>query len=178
MINLLPAKIKKEQKLGQLSRQINTAILALVIMVGLSYSAVYFVNFYLSSQVEKNNELLNKTKVEITRLKPVEDDITNINAKLTKLSTLDSARYDWSTVLADINNSVPKNIQIQSISIDTKTSRITLSAAAETRSDIVKLQAQLEALPYFKNLAFESSVFSTANNNYTFGMTGTLEKTK
>lgn len=178
MINLLPAKIKHEQRLNQLSRQINTAIAAIIIMVALAYSAVYFVNFYLSAQVDKNNEILDKTKVEITRLKPYEDDVSSINAKLSKLSSLNSQRYDWATVLADINNSVPSQVQVQSIAIETQTAKVTISAAAETRSDIVKLQAALEALPYFKNMSFESSVFSESNNYYSFSMSGSLEKNK
>lgn len=176
MINLLPAKIKKEQKLKQISKQINVAIFTLLIMVAMSYTAVYLVDYYLSSQIDKNNDLLEQTRIQIAKLKPIEDDINTTNAKITKLESLKSQRYDWSTIISDINNSVPANVQLKSYDIDAKSNRVTLNASAETRSDIVKLQASLEKLPYFKNLSFSSSTFSEGTDNYNFNMQGDLEK--
>jgi len=176
MINLLPPKIKHEQKLTQISRQINSAILAMIIMVALTYSAVYFVNSFLSSQLKKSHDNLDSTNVAIANLKPIEDDVSSVNLKITKLDTLKSQRFEWSSVLSDVNNSIPATVRIDSLQIDKKNSKITLSAAAETRSDIVKLQAKLEDLPYFKNMSFQSSVFDEKNSYYTFSMTGTLGK--
>lgn len=176
MINLLPAKIKKEQKLKQISGQVSLAAFTLIIMIGMAYSAVYLVDYFLSGQIEKNNALLDKTKIEIATLKTIEDDINSINAKLGKLNTLKTQRYDWSSAIADINNSTPKNVQIQSILLDNKNSRVSFSAGAETRSDIVKFQAALEDLPFLKNMSFDSSNFNETGGYYTFNMMGTIGK--
>lgn len=176
MINLLPPKIKHEQKLNQISKMVNTGIFALLLMVGLSYSAIYLVDYYISSQMSKNTQLLDQTKFAISKLKPIEDDVNNINSKLGKLDTLKSQRFEWSAVLADLNKSIPQNVQITSLQIDKKNMKFSLGAAAESRSDIVKLQAKLEDLDYFKELSFGSSTYNEKNNYYTFTMSGKLSK--
>ena len=94
MINLLPPKIKYGQKLSQISRMINSGIFALFLMIALTYSAVYLVNYYISSQTIKNNQMLDQTKVAISKLKPIEDDVNSVNAKLTKLESLKSQRFE------------------------------------------------------------------------------------
>lgn len=176
MINLLPEKIKKEQKLKQISKQVNVAVITLLIMVAMSYSAVYLVDYFLSSQIDKNNDLLEQTKTQITKLKPIEDDINSINGKLTKLDALKKQRYEFSAIISDINNSIPAQVKIKSFEIDVPSNKISVSASAETRSDIVLLQASLEDLPYFKDMSFSSSTFNPTDNNYSFGMLGSLTK--
>lgn len=176
MINLLPAKIKKEQKLKQISKQVNMAMVMILIMICMAYTAVYLVDYFLSSQIDERNALLAQANNDITRLKPIEDDINSINSKITKLSSLKGSRYEWSTVISDINNSVPKSVQIKTLLLDHKDGKIVISAAAETRGDIVKLQASLEDLPYLKNMSFESSTYNDADNNFSFNMTGAIGK--
>lgn len=176
MINLLPEKIKREQKLNQISRMVNSGIFALLLMVGLAYSAVFLVNYFISSQMDKNNQLLDQTRVSISKLKPIEDDVNNINAKISKLDTLKSKRFEWSALLNDFNNSIPKSVQINSLQMDTESQKFSLTAAADSRSDIVKLQAKLQEISYLKDLSFASSTFDDKNDYYTFTMSGKISK--
>lgn len=176
MINLLPPKIKHEQKIGQISSQINAAVFALIIMVALTYSAIFLVNFFLSGQLGKIQDNLDKTNVEIAKLKDIESSVTGTNQKLSKLDTYKDQRFEWSSVFVDINNSIPEKVKIDSIQIDQKGSKFVISAAAETRSDIVKLQAKLEDLDYLKNLSFQSSTYNEKESYYTFSMVGTISK--
>ncbi|OQB06699.1 MAG: hypothetical protein BWY19_00049 [bacterium ADurb.Bin212] len=176
MINLLPPKIKKEQKIKKLSVQISGAMLTLLIMVVMTYSAVYFVNFFLDAQLTKNKQQLDETKVEISKLKSIEDDVNTINQKLGKLETLDKDRVEWSAFFKEINSSIPEKVLVNSIQVDKTKKTFSISAAAETRADIVKLQAKLEEMELLKSLSFQSSVFDEKNGFFTFSMYGSIEK--
>lgn len=176
MINLLPPQIKKEQKIGQLSRQINVAAISLIIMLSLTYAAVYMIDYYLANQIEKNSQQLDSNLVEIAKLKPIEDDIISTNSKLGKLDQLKKDRFNWSTILSDFNSSTPAQVSIKSLQLDKKTNKVVLSAVAQTRSDIVKFQAKLSELAYLKNISFGNSTFSESDNSYSFTLNGTISK--
>ncbi len=156
--------------------QISGAMLTLLIMVVMTYSAVYFVNFFLDAQLTKNKQQLDETKVEISKLKSIEDDVNTINQKLGKLETLDKDRVEWSAFFKEINSSIPEKVLVNSIQVDKTKKTFSISAAAETRADIVKLQAKLEEMELLKSLSFQSSVFDEKNGFFTFSMYGSIEK--
>ncbi len=176
MINLLPPKVKKEQKVKMISGQINIAIVAMGIMVALTYSAVHLVNYFIEKDLNRNNNSLNETNVAISNLKPVRDQVDQINAKINKIDQIKSKRIDWSTFILNFNASIPEKVIITSFQADQEKGTFSISAAAETREEIVKLQGKLESLDNLKNLSFQNSTFDATNNYYTFSMTGVIEK--
>ncbi len=175
MINLLPPKIKKEQKVKLISGQINTAIVVLSIMVALTYTAVHFVNYFLKVVLDRNTQTLTETNIEKVGLKPIREQVDQINTKINKIDQLKSERIEWSIFIQNFNTVIPTKVSISSMSVDKKAGSFNISASAETREDIVKLQARLESLDNLKNLSFQNSTFDSTNNCYNFNMTGILE---
>ncbi len=173
MLNLLPPKVKKEQKFKQISNQITIAVVSFLLITGLTYSAIYFVNYSLVSQITKNKEQIEEKNKQIDDLKTVQDDVEGINSKITRIEKLQSQRIDWSEFFKDFNEAIPKTVKIESVTIDKK-EKFSISAAAETRADIMGLQAKLEALDNLKEMASTSSTYNDTKKYFTFTMTGTI----
>lgn len=176
MINLLPPKIKKEQRVKKISLQVSGASFTVLIMIIMTYSAIFFVNHFLSTQLKKNQQQLEETNVKISQLKEIESEVNSINQKINKIDQVKTGRIEWSSFFRQINNAIPEKVEVRSISVDKNKKTFSISAAAETRADIVKLQAKLEDIDILKNMSFQSSVYEDKNNYYTFSMNGSLEK--
>lgn len=145
-------------------------------MVALTYAAAHFVNFFLKVDLDRNTQSLTETSVAIADLKPIREQVDQINAKINKIDQIKSKRIEWSVFIQNFNTVIPTTVAISSMSIDKKAGNFNISAAAETREDIVKLQARLESLDTLKNLSFQNSTFDSTNNCYNFNMTGSLEQ--
>lgn len=175
MINLLPPSIKKEQKIKKISQQTDGALLTIIIMLVMTFSAIYFIKYLLENQLSKNQKQLDTTIAEIAKLKDVEDKVNLVNLKIAKITKVDQSRTEWSELFLKINNAIPKKVMLKSLQVDKEKKSFTISAAAETRGDIVKLQAKLEEMDELKSLSFHSSNYDENNNYFTFSMEGTLE---
>jgi len=175
MINLLPPNIKNEQKIKRISQQTNGALFTVIIMLIMTFSAIYFVKYLLDNQLSKIKKQLDTTLVEIAKLKDIEDKVNLTNSKIGKIKNIDENRIEWSDFFLRFNNAIPKNVMINSVQIDKEKKTFQVSAAAQTRGDIVKLQAKLEEIDELKNLSFHSSNYNESNDYYTFNMEGSLE---
>ena len=175
-LNLIPPEKKQEQQLRSISRVIMTffalAIIITIFLGGLGYA----INYYSKSELAKAKENLSEQEFKISKLKSIEDDVNLVNAKLKKIDTLRKDNASAILMMQNFNASVPTEAQISSLQIDRKGKKVSISGFAETRRDIVKLQSKLEESEYYKNIVFNTSTYSESTANYSFNMTGEIEK--
>jgi Tfp pilus assembly protein PilN len=175
-INLIPPQIKREQKLRCYAALVNIVFSVVAIMALLIYAALFLTNQYISSALADAKSQLLEQQTKNKELKPVEDAVNSINAKLKKINDLKSVESDWPKAISDINESTPLEVQLTSVLLDRKEKKVSISGFAETRRDIVKLQTKLLGLGYFGNLTFNSSAYNQTDQMYNFTLSGDIVK--
>lgn len=175
-INLIPPKIKLEQKIKRIERSVFLTIFVILLMTLLVYGGLYYAQISISTQLAKTKQELSETEMKVESLKDVENQINTINAKLTKITTLKKQNISWSDVIAKLNASTPEKVKINSFQADRTAKKLTINGAAETRRDIVKFQTKLDSIGYFANLSFSTSTYNETEQYYTFTLTGDIVK--
>ena len=173
-INLIPPRIKKELQLKQILNVIMVSLVAFLAMTVISYGAFLATNYFLSDELSEVSAQLSEQEVKIKNLESLEVDVGTINSKLEKISTLRSESIVWSEFLDIFVASVPEKVQIESMQIDNKAKTVSISGRAQTRRDIVKLEATLNTIEQLSEISFSASVYNAEDDLYTFSMTGVV----
>lgn len=175
-INLIPPQIKAADRNRKIFSLVFSILLILVLMLIFAYAAVFALDYFAKDELGKTNQTLAEEQAKLKNLADIETEVNGINARLTKISGYQKDRILWSKVLTDLNNSTPEQLKLDNFSAGTKDKKLTISGAAETRRDIVKLQEKLGTLSYWTNLNFNSSTYSETEQMYSFTMTGDLKQ--
>ncbi len=174
-INLIPPRIKKEQRLRQISKVVFSFFFALLLMSILVYGAIFMANYYTQEELTSAQSELAEYEVKIKKLEPLEKDVTLINSRLNKISELRKNSMLWSEFLEIFNNSTPTELHIDSLSVDYKAKTIVMAGSAETRREIVKLETKLNTMESLTEVGFSSSTYDETDYNYNFSMTGVFK---
>lgn len=174
-INLIPPKIKKRQQLKQISLIISVSFFTLFVMTAIIYGAVFAANFYTNEELLTAENQLAENELKIKILEPLENDVNLINSRLNRISALKKENIVWSEFFEIFENSTPKDLYIDSLSVDNKAKTINMSGYAETRRDIVKLETKLNSLEFLSDVGFNSSTYNTKDFNYKFSMVGVFK---
>lgn len=175
-INLIPPQIKAADRNRKIFSFASTILVIIAIMLIFCYGAIFALDYLAKNELGQTNQTLAEEEAKLKNLESIETEVKDINARLTKIGDYQKGRVLWSKVLTDLNHSTPEQLKMDSFAAGTKDSKLTISGAAETRRDIVKLQEKLGTLSYWTNLKFNSSSYSTTEQMYTFTMTGELKK--
>lgn len=175
-INLIPPQIKAADKNRKIFSFISSILAILIIMLVFCYGAIFALDYIAKDELGKTKETLADEQNKLKNLEDIETEVNAINSRLTKIGNYQKDRVLWSGVLADLNHSTPEQLKMDTFSASTKDKKLTITGAAETRRDIVKLQEKLGTLGYWTNLNFNSSTYSETEQMYSFSMTGDLKK--
>ena len=174
-INLIPPRIKKEQRLRQISKVVFSFFFALLLMSVLVYGAIFMANYYTLEELNSEKGELAEYEVKTKKLEPLEKDVALINSRLNKISELRKNSILWSEFLEIFNNSIPTELNIDSLSVDYQAKTINMAGSAETRREIVKLETKLNTMESLSEVGFSSSTYDETDLNYKFSMTGVFK---
>jgi len=175
-INLIPPQIKAAERNRKIFSLVFSILAILVLMIAFCYGAIFALDYFAQEELGKTKEALAEEQAKIKNLEQIETEVNGINARLTKIGNYQKDRILWSKVMTDLNHSTPEQLKIDTFSAGTKDKKLTISGAAETRRDIVKLQEKLGTLAYWTNINFNSSTYAATESMYSFTMAGELKK--
>lgn len=103
----------------------------------------------------------------------IEQQISNINRDLRNVQTIQANFVKWSELMVDLSRVVPPNVQLSYLDLEQNNHTFNLTGLAAARDDYLKLQANLEQLPYLKNVSSPlTNLLQRTNVNFQF--TGTF----
>lgn len=175
-INLVPPKIKKEQRLRKTSGQVIYFAFSVLLILIVFTAAIFIADRFLAKETEKIDQKISETNVSLKNYKDLEDNITYVNKKIDSLSKADSERTLWSNHITELANITPKNVQIKSLSLNSDSKKITLTGVASSRKDIAMLKDNMETSSKFKNVTFTSSTLEANTGSFTFNMSCEIEE--
>lgn len=177
-INLIPPKLKKEKDFKKILKLVSESLVIIFFMMILVTFTVFAVDFLTKKDTAKLEKDIKTQEDQLVTYKDIESRVTVANSKLEKIDAINSSRILWTTVLKDLANDTPKNVQMKSIAADASTGKITIAGIAATRRDIALLKEKTEESKFFKNVTFYSSSYNTTDDNYSFNLSCELENTK
>lgn len=154
MINLLSPEEKTELSMER-KRKI-AAILGSLFLIFLIFLVIllFSVKIYILSQIQSQkttfdleNKLINSLQV-----KEFEENITNINNKISQLNDFYKNQVNLSQVLDKISNIAPVGIYLTDFSYQKEKSQITILGQAKTRDNLLEFKKSLESQSEIKNL--------------------------
>lgn len=104
----------------------------------------------------------------------IDKEINSLNQKLKQVEAIQTDFVKWSNVLVSLTQTIPDGVQVTYLNVEKSTKTFELSGVAQTRDDYLKLQSNLEALPYLDQV---SSPFSSILHptNVKFDLTAELK---
>lgn len=97
--------------------------------------------------------VLTTTTLVNEKNRAVDKDIAELNKNLKAVEGIQADFVKWSTIVLDINNAIPENIEVTFINLEQKTRVFNLHGKALKRDDFLILKQSLETLPYFEELS-------------------------
>ncbi|MEK9155889.1 MAG: PilN domain-containing protein [Patescibacteria group bacterium] len=175
-INLIPPELKRQNKTKRIVGSFCGGVVVLAFLIGLGALSLYGFNNTKKAQVKRIEEETSETEKRIIALSDVEKAINDLNAKLDKVDAVNKKKVYWSTIMAQLAYSTPKQLVIESVSFTGEQQAVSITGKAESRQEIAKFKDKLENSDYFKSVRFTTSSYSEQGGNYTFSLTAQLEK--
>lgn len=97
--------------------------------------------------------VLTTTTLVNDKNKSIDRDIADFNKNLHDVEAIQKDFIKWSTIIIDINKSIPPNIEVSYINFEQKSRLFNLNGKALKRDDYLTLKANLESLPYFEEIS-------------------------
>lgn len=176
-INLIPPKIKAEQRAQKAGALITYVLFLSFILLIISTIAVVAANQFLNLEIQKTESKTSEANNSLSQYKSLEDSVTSTNKKIDSLSKADSERVLWSNILTELSSIAPSTLQIKTINLSSDTKKITLNGTAASRTNIATLKDNMESSNKFKNITFSSSTLEDSGS-FTFNMSCELEEIK
>ena len=98
------------------------------------------------------NDLLTSSLAITQKNTNLDQQITQLNAELKNISTIQNDFVKWSTVTASILATIPLNIELNYFNIEKQSGRFDLNGRARERADYLKLSDNLSQLTYLEKL--------------------------
>jgi Tfp pilus assembly protein PilN len=96
-------------------------------------------------------------------------EIKDINNQLVYINTIQNQYVLWTPLLTKISEKIPKNVKISILTIDNQSSEIYISGQAESRTDLLELESNLESLEFIESISIPLSQLTDKENvNFAF----------
>ena len=159
---------------GSSTKSIVICVVLFVLIVGVTYGTIFFLNYNLQAQIRQTKNNLNVPSVVENQKKLVKE--SNINQLMLRykaaLSTakknFDTSRFIDSELVAKISSSIPDDVIFNSLSITPQSVAIS-GTCANALSPSVMSQA-LNAKGLFKSVTFDAIAFDKSKSKYSFNM--------
>lgn len=82
----------------------------------------------------------------------ITEQIDKLNQNLQAIEKIQNNFVKWSTIIVDLSRAIPPNAQLTYLDMEKGNGTFSLTGIAATRDDYLKLQSNLQKLPYIKEL--------------------------
>ena len=151
-INLLPKSKKEEIARAKKFRTVlgwEAVIFSMgVVFLGFIFAINYLLGLNLQLSVYSKNS--NSSGAQYQTMAFYENKFSEINTKLTKISSVASSQIYWSGLFSRLDQSIPDNVEISGLS--TKNFSVYLAGKAKTREDLLLLRDKLSQEDCFENV--------------------------
>lgn len=168
-INLLPPQQIKAREEKKYFRKIIASFLLLFIILIISSCLLFVLKntlaLYINSQKDELFSLNNYFNQE--KNKKIEQDVENINKILSRISTIEKNKTDWSKILFELVKITPNDVSFVNLKISEEDKKIEIIGLAKTRESLLTFQDNLEKSEYFENITSPiSNIISPTNINF------------
>jgi hypothetical protein len=173
MLNILPADLKKENKLRKIF--LNFRLNALIIFVILLFPVLLlFSNYLLFENILKNsvsgNNYSPKNNPSTVQIK---NDMESFNSLLIQASAIQNEHYNPTLLIEHFTSLVPDGVTISNVNFQLSEKKISFSGNAKTRDELINFQNNLSDDDVFTNFTYPVSNLSE-KENIDFNYSGTL----
>ncbi|MFA4998576.1 MAG: PilN domain-containing protein [Candidatus Paceibacterota bacterium] len=164
MINLLPQQ-KKDQLVSEERFKLSVIFGIVILSSLLSFALILFaLKFYLLSQLEVQNNLLDQKMFDNPQIVELEKDIKNSNKIITDLDSFYGKEYSLSEILSEVIKAVPPGVSFNSLSFESikegqYKAKFSISGLSTTRESLLEFKEKLEENGSFKEISFPSSIW-------------------
>ena len=155
-INLLPPTEQQELRGMQFSSHIREFAIWLCLSLGVLAMFFVAIRFYLKGELENSEsrlaaekELLDNVESSVFR-----EDLDRFNGELADFQTLQGKQNKYSEVLVEIAQRMPKDMTLDTFTLDDKTGRIEIGGRAASRNSVLALRNSLLQSERFANINF------------------------
>lgn len=151
-INLLPPEKKAQLYASERFRSILGWEAVIFLVAGVFFGFIFCVHYLLSF----NLQLISATSVsksngaQYETIKYYESKFSEINSKISKISSIASGQIYWSELFLKLNNLVPDNVEISGMS--SKDYALFLAGKAKTREDLLVFKDNLSREECFESV--------------------------
>lgn len=166
-MNLLPPEIKaKNQKGKQSANVFSICLVVLVVILVLGIVESSLKTNLLQPQLDTSQAEMTKATTDLAGFKKQQEQALFIADRAETTTKILSTQTVWASVIQDLANSVPIEVQFVSLTADTeKTPNFVLQGTTNTERDAIKFKDKLESSTLFKDVAFKSSTTSAGTTS-------------
>ncbi|PIS39151.1 MAG: hypothetical protein COT33_03440 [Candidatus Nealsonbacteria bacterium CG08_land_8_20_14_0_20_38_20] len=159
MINLLPLKYKEA-----LRREEN---LRLVLIMEIIFGAflialaliLFTIKIHIGGAVERRQIFVELKNKELSRVKPIEENLNLVNKKVEGLESFYQNQFDLTDFLGRISELLPDAVYLNSFSFQKENWKINLSGFAPTVEKLLEFKNNLEKQKGFKEVYFPAAIW-------------------
>lgn len=171
MLNLIPHTLEddlaKEHHIAIVLRASIIICITILLCAGILYAS----NQWLHAQLADIDHLLYQPNQLATI-----DSVTNTNARITTINSVQKKYTEWSELLGDITAVIPSGISITYITVSATNETFEIKGDAKTREDLTTLKSALERTEHITSVSAPLSNFLEQTDIH-FQFTGTLNTT-
>lgn len=171
MINLLPPEEREKVYSDLFKRQIS--IFGFILSFIFLGSAVFILNTYaflkIQSRELKNSLSLEEIKSETKEVKVLEEEIKNLNSKLSLYEKFRLENISSLDVLSKIEDTIPLGVNLNSVVFEGDSNKIILTGVSNSRDDVIEMENRIKKSEFFQNLESPLSNFlDKSGSKFTF----------
>ncbi|MCX6796778.1 MAG: hypothetical protein NTW06_04785 [Candidatus Falkowbacteria bacterium] len=150
-LNIIPLELKKEIKLKNLLKSVNTIIYVITFST-LAYAVILFsCHLYLNTyyqEISSQNVLVTKNTDNYSK------QIKEINKQINFIETAQKENISWLPLLKNFFNNLPADVKLNSANFTKNDNKLTISGVAGTRDGLIALRKYLEDNKNFSVVSF------------------------
>lgn len=161
-MNLLPPEIKAKNSKGKQSANVfSICLVILVVVLVLGAVEASLKTNLLQPQLDTSQAEISKATTDLSGFEKQQQQALFIVDRAETTNKILLGSTAWSSVIQDLANSVPVEVQFVSLTADTeKTPNFVLQGTTNTERDAIKFKDKLESSTIFKDVSFKSSTTS------------------
>lgn len=158
-INLLPPREQQELKILRVNGQIRDFGIWFGLSLCVAIMLFVAIRFYLKGELANSRERFGAETALLNSLETTEfrKEIELFNAELDDFKILQDSQDEWSGVLIEIAEKIPRNMTLERFSADRETGRVDIGGRAGTRDSVLVFRRALIASDRFINVNFPLS---------------------
>jgi Tfp pilus assembly protein PilN len=163
-IDLLSREDFAQRAVGRVLLWILTVGRYIVIFTELIVIAGFITRVVLDRNLSSVNEVLVEQKAILASYQPVENRFRRVHQQLDSYSQMDADRLDVSKLLDDLIQTIPTNMQFESLTIDKNREAMDVTAVVLSPASFSVFLSKLQAMPELDDLILESVEIGSAQD--------------